>query len=538
MDAIKKYSVQIDYILQGSGVLVKVDNENCYLITAKHNFKNNNDDSYADVDTASLKFNDIKISNPNNENICSIEKLVYEEKKLDLLVFMIKSNANYIKNLPILEIVKDKHIISKKHFFYGFPNGKETPSGELTPLAFRVKNDEKHILTLRGDNKNIYVDDEKGFSGSGVFIKEGNQTDGYRYYLTGVVTAVHEGQSYYETISLSEIIDKVNLNLNPKIEVKEDIVDIDFSKNIYTRILKRNQNSYLVEKIKESFLENEQKLDNLNRDEFKRKELIDFLDNDKERLIQWEKELADLYLLKAIIYNSNENRKDADFYLGRARKFNSQFKKYQLYSIGNIENVESDTTITEEFLTLQKAKIYYIDKDYHKAIEYLNKAIEESTIEYEKIDIYQYLAKSNTHIKQFEDAKDTYMEILSLYSSLSNIQIEEKAETYYELSLICQRKEALGYVDTGLKVLEEDKDKNFLEIKYELEKRRNSLSEINNTKILNPTLLELFKKNPEKYMDDFLKSLKNSNEEISNNDIYQKIIELHQEVRGIVIKKN
>ena len=180
MDAIKKYSVEINYELQGSGVLLKVDEENCYLITAKHNFKIGDDKSHNHVNTSSLKFDEIKISNPNNDNVCKVEKLVYEEKKLDLLIFKIQNNSTYVRNLPILQVVKDKNILSKKHFFYGFPNGEEKPSGELTPLAFKVKKEEKHILSLRGD-KALYLEDEGGFSGSGVFIKEGSVEDGYKY---------------------------------------------------------------------------------------------------------------------------------------------------------------------------------------------------------------------------------------------------------------------------------------------------------------------------------------------------------------------
>ena len=523
MNAIKKYSVQIDYELQGSGVLLKVDEENCYLITAKHNLKIGEDESHNNVDTSSLKCDKIKISNPNNDDVCKVEKLIYEEKKLDLLIFKIENDSSYIKKLPILQVVKDRHILSKKHFFYGFPDGEEKPSGELTPLAFKVKKDENHILTLRGD-KTLYEDDEKGFSGSGVFIKEGSEADGYSYYLTGIVTEVHQGQSLFEIISLSEIIDKINLNLNPKIEIKEDIIDIGFSQNIYTRILNRNRDSHLVKKILNE-LGGKIKLNFLKENEHKREEIIKILDMDENQLLKLEKELADLYLLKAIIYHSDENDKKS-IYFNKAKKFNARYKNYknELEKLDNVEEVD-EIENSEEFNSLQKkAKLYMIEEKYDKVIEILTTEYIEGLENLEKIEGYECLAKSYQEKGNIENAIACWDRILKLFKET---QILEKAEIYYELSLAYEKlddvTESLVQVEDGINLFGEDKRNKFLEIKYKLEKQKKKLLGSDKEESPNMTLTELFKQNPERYMDEYLESLKNIDVEVTNRDILDEI---------------
>lgn len=533
MEEIKKYSVKIEYKLQGSGVLLKVDEKNSYLITAKHNFKNNDDENYSNVDTSKLKLDNIKISTPNENEVCKVDEIVYEEKKLDLLIFKLKENSKYIKNLPTLQIIKDKHILTNKHFFYGFPQGKESASGELTPLTFKIKKDEKHILSLRGDSRNIYEDDEKGFSGSGVFIKNGNLEDGYIYYLTGIVIQTHEGQSLYETISLSEIIDKINKKLSIPIKVKEDIIDVGFSQNIYTRILNRNKDTYLVKRILEE-LKNEKKLTFLKNNESNRKEIIKFLDMDKNHLLKLEKELADLYLLKAIIYHIDEKRKDASLFFKKATTFNSRYKNYKLEQLSSIENNEIDEIENnDDFTPLQKAKLYFIECKYEKVIKILTEQYINQLDISEKIESYEYLAKSYEKKDSFEieESIGYWYKILTL---LNESQILEKAEIYYKLStlylILNDEIRALNDIEKGLKLLEDDTENNFIEIKYELEKQKKKLLGFNKLDVSNITLTELFKQNPEKYLDEYLESLKNIDIKVTNKDILDEIKVLQKQV--------
>lgn len=534
MESIKKYSVKIDYSnSQGSGVLVKVDNKHCYLITAKHNFKQENDDNHLDVITSSLNLDEIKITDPNENEICKVEKVVYKKSNLDLLIFSIKQNSNYIKNLPIVEIIKDRHTINKKHFFYGFPLGEEQPSGELTALTFKVKEDERYILSLRAD-KGIDLDYEKGFSGSGVFVKDGNSEDGYTYYLTGIVIKAHDGQSLFETISLSEIIDDINHKIYPKINIQEAIFDVDFSKNIYTRILKRRKATYLVQKFLECFPESEHKLSDLKENLNSRNDIISFLDNDDQELRKREKELADLYLLKAITYHADNKLSKANTCFNKAKNFNSQFKKYKLDNSAELNT--SDSQLEGDFTILEKAKISYIDEEYMNAIELFNKAVEAVSDKNDKLDIYQYLANSYKKIDKNEKAIDAYINALEHFEKDSLGQ----SEIYYELALLTEEKEALDYIDIGLGILKKDTNNEYLELKYKLDIYKKKLLNLEDGKILNPTLIKLFQKNPLKYMDEFLENLKSSNGEISTNDIYQKIQDMHLDIKDIQFyaKKN
>jgi hypothetical protein len=118
---------------------------------------------------------------------------------------------------------------------------------------------------------------------------------------------------------------------------------------------------------------------------------------------------------------------------------------------------------------------------------------------------------------------------------LDETQIFEKAEIYYELSLLYeilnQKDEALNQVLEGLNLLDNDKQNNFLEIKYRLEKQRKELSNPNEEERPNMTLTELFKQNPERYMDDYLESLKNVDIEVTNRDILEEIRVLQQQIR-------
>ena len=77
-----------------------------------------------------------------------------------------------------------------------------------------------------------------------------------------------------------------------------------------------------------------------------------------------------------------------------------------------------------------------------------------------------------------------------------------------------------------------------MDFKWKLEDLRDKLEGKDNDKIINPTLIKLVRQNPEKYMDEFLEEyLKTQNREITPEVIYQKLEDLHRDVRGINGKK-
>jgi len=524
---IKKYAVKINYekyTLSGSGVLVKIDDNTCYLITAKHNFKAEGKDTFSTVNIEELKLNldKIKIFKDDKElAICTISELVYEKANLDLIVFSVTVDSNYIQNLPSIKILKEKYPL-KEYFFYGYPNdGEGTPIEKLDRPTYSET--EKHHFRLSGV-KNPKEKSLKGFSGSGLFTENDSI-----FYLVGIVIKVDEKLSFYKCIDLSKIIDEINTNINPKIEIEEDVIDISFSQNIYTRLLNRNKNTSLVQKILNKVGKNNKTISFLKINNEKREELISFLDMDKEQLLKLEKELADLYLLKAIIYDSDTNQSEAGGYLKKAIKFNSRFRNYKLERLAN-ENID-EVEDNEKFTPLEKAELYSIKENYDKAIEYFKKALDgEEVSTHNRIEIYTHLSKIYKKLKEEDTAKEYYAQTLKIYDEN---HILEKAEIYYELSLLSEKEEALVWLDEGVNLVNKNNSSELLDIRYKLEKYRDKLLETE-SKTINQTLIQLAKMNPEKYLKEFLEEYsKRENSEITNYDIYSKIEELHQDVKGI-----
>jgi len=524
---ISKYAVKIHYKLTGSGILVKVNDSTVYLISAKHNFKERTSDTYHSVKILELEktLNEITISKDNKEEkICTIKNIVYEESELDLIVFSVTTDTNYIQNLPTIHILKDNYPL-KEYFSYGYPTDKNGTSIEelKRPSYYEMQ---KHIFRLKG-HKGEKENSLKGFSGSGLFTEYDEII-----YLIGIVIKVDEKLFHYECIDLSKIIDSINQNLNTPILVKEDIVDVGFSQNIYTRILNRNKDTYLVKRIFDELGKNN-KLDFLKNNDSKRKEIIKFLDMDENQLLKLEKELADLYLLKAIIYHSDDSDKKTK-YFNKATKFNSRYINYQLDKLYDTEESEIDEieNNNEDFNPLQKAKLYMIEEKYDKVIEILTTEYIEDLDHLEKIESYECLAKSYNELAKFKAS------ICFLYTLREDLleknQILEKAEVSYMLSLSYEKlndtNEALNRAIEGLDFLDDNKENSFLEIKYKLEKQKKKfLNSIEERPLA--TLTELFKQNPEKYMDEYLESLRSDTIDITNRDILDEIRVIQQQIK-------
>jgi len=524
---IEKYAVKIKDTLTGSGVLVKVNEDTTYLITARHNFKKDAKETYKSVKILELeqRLNKISISKDGEENICTLKSIVYQESELDLIIFSVTTDSSYIKNLPIINILKDDYPF-KEYFFYGYPKDERgTPIEELKRPSYYET--EKYMFRLNGHKgqKEKYL---QGFSGSGLFTEYDEII-----YLIGIVIKVDDKLFHYECIDLSKIIDSINQNLSTPIPIKEDVIDIGFSQNIYTRILNRNRETSLVKKILNK-LENK-KLSFLKENEPKRKEIVQILDMDENELLKVEKELADLYLLKAIIYHSDNNDKKRK-YFEKAIKFNARYKNYQLEKLDEIKDSEIDEieNNNEDFNYLQKAKLYLIEEKYDKVIEILTIEYIEQLEYLEKIEGYECLVKSYEKKGNIKNAIIYGENILELLKLSNKNNILEKAEISYKLSLLYEqlddKDEALNRAIEGLEFLDENKENSFLEIKYKLEKQKKKLSNSIEERPLG-TLTELFKQNPERYLDEYLESLRSDTREITNKDILDEIKVIQQQIK-------
>jgi hypothetical protein len=208
VNSIEPFSVKIVDSLSGSGVLVKINEEICYLVTARHNFKIEKNTTFIDVDINLLKerLDSIEIKKDKISLIGKIDKLLFYDEKYDLLVFSIREWSEYLKNLETISINVDYNE-ENKFFFYGYPNdNKGTPRGDLTHQGH--VEEENYIFRL----ERVKDDDDdflSGFSGSGVFTKNGNS-----YSLIGIFIRFEEEKGkYYYAVDVGKIINEIQKKL-------------------------------------------------------------------------------------------------------------------------------------------------------------------------------------------------------------------------------------------------------------------------------------------------------------------------------------
>ena len=214
-EEIKKFSVKVTYDRDdscgaGSGVLVKINDSICYVITAKHNFKVGANKTYKDVDVKNLKLNldKIKINKDIEKNLCTIDKIIYEDDRYDILIFTTSNWTNYIEGLDKVNIDLTQSHTYEYYCFYGYPIDKEgTPSKKMEHHGYREA--EEYILRL--DRVQSSNDDAvTGFSGSGIFGK--NKKDS-NFYLMGIFTEFEDDHEFYYGIDFNRIFNEVDKKL-------------------------------------------------------------------------------------------------------------------------------------------------------------------------------------------------------------------------------------------------------------------------------------------------------------------------------------
>ena len=169
--------------------------------------------------------------------------------------------------------------------------------------------------------------------------------------------------------------------------------------------------------------------------------------------------------------------------------------------------------------------IAFYQNKYDEAKEaFLTHLLDVNIENFEKLESYKYLSQIFNNKGNSSDALKYGRLALDSYEE-SNIL--EKAEMCYVLFMICKTGNqdcALEYIDIGLDYIGDSIDQNILEVKYKLEVERDKLIGSSDEKTMNATLLELVKKNPEKYINDFLEEFLLVNEnDIKNEDIYKKL---------------
>jgi len=250
-DFIKHYAVKVEseFGKQGSGILIKVSDDKCYLITAKHNFtQSSREDSWKDVYENSLKqeLSHINISQ-GKENICQVMHIVNFCNDYDAVIFEVKEYKDEFKKLAKINILyEDNYGSEYEYFFHGYPQGKRDGSDDIVEnLRATNDNHEKYTYTVSNDQPLKY-NDLQGFSGSGVFIK-----DNARYYLVGIVIQRTDGFSSFTIFNLPRFINEKEASL--KYLLTKNILDLEKFSDMQDLIIKRNSNNLLVQQYKSIF---------------------------------------------------------------------------------------------------------------------------------------------------------------------------------------------------------------------------------------------------------------------------------------------
>jgi len=531
---IRPYSVMVSWNnkVVGSGVLVKSKDNKCYLFTAKHLFKKGNDKNHKGVKRFRVEQNlgEIFINRESFENKIFVDKILYFEEDLDLIVFSLKEDVS-IQDLAQIKVLKNDHQVQDYHF-YGYPEGAKNLNNKLTghhesAIYIQSNEEERHVFRLRAKN-NIDGGAVSGYSGSGIFIEskekievESEEIETSIIYLVGILIRAKDGLSYYEGVDLSNIIEDINKKANLNIPIIEDVIDIEFTKNIRTRILNRNKDDIFIKQIKE-LTEDKEKLNF-------------FLDSSENELLEMTKKLADFYLLGGMIYRDNGQEESAKKYFRLATKFNAKYKRY--------EKIYKDIDMDESKELINDTNYYHLGiiafqhKEYLEAKDKFLKYLERDNIDkFEKIEIYQYLSKIYLNEKNYIEAEIYATQALDDCDE-NNIQL--KAELCYKLFEICEERgencSSKKWIEDGWKYVKENNDENILHIKNKLERERIKFEKDEYIDNMSPTLLELVQLYPERYIDEFIEAYRNS-QNIKNKNykiIHNKVIDLKKYLEDI-----
>jgi hypothetical protein len=135
-----------------------------------------------------------------------MEKLLFFDDDLDLVVFSLKNKLSYIQELPKITIFNDKLLKEYNYSFYGYP--KNTEDGFLSHGTYNLHNERDNIVfNLLDIDKYIDSDAVAGYSGSGVFLNIKNTKE---VYLVGLVIRAEEGIPHFEIIDLEKVNEKIN----------------------------------------------------------------------------------------------------------------------------------------------------------------------------------------------------------------------------------------------------------------------------------------------------------------------------------------
>ena len=499
----KQYSVKIEcsFGKQGSGTIIKVNDEEYYLATALHNFTmREGDESWRDVHPPALneKFNEIKVTR-NDEVVCSI--VAVKDYYRDLIIFEI-DNFYKLSDLAPTTILYDKFSSNINYFFHGY----SAESGAGVEPNLHTRDDiEDYIYTIQSDQSKR-INHLRGYSGSGVFIE-------YRmkFYLVGIVLERNDSSSTFYIFNLPEKLNDWSRKRN-SIPLEKDVFDVDSSPTMYTIMIRRNKDTFLSKKARRLFgvnhkykdlLQNPTKLEQLSTYIDKRNDLVELEE-------KYFRELADLYLLKTFIANKQGKGKDAEKYFEKAKFFKPSYIRYT----NEVKEVDS----REELLN--KGKLAYMSEKYEEAKKSFKGVFSLDNIDgSDKIWVYEKLVDINKFEKNNTELIEAYTSLLDLYPKEEKLK---RVRVYYELSKLCENSKKPDLLKKGLDSIEFENSDNFLEMKYKILKSKEKISERENMSYETRTVLEKLAYIKTEYMDELSQIMKKEEEQRLFTEIINK----------------
>ncbi len=240
---LEEFVVRIEYkkdknrIERASGVIVKIDDSLVYILTVKHFLKSNPSQLIEQIDDENINIQNLSIKNYNNKKI-EIEKSIFvKDKKFDILILKADdSSLKLFSKIKSLNIFMDEFC---ECAIFGYPRSREKTNNSLVLHAshpdkidlddnyFEVKADIP--LHSFGESE---VDNIKGLSGSGVFVKGKSG----KIYLVGIQFRYMD-MIYLESLNLRIIKKDIDEVIEQKLPVGEypffEELGIDIDKIVF-----------------------------------------------------------------------------------------------------------------------------------------------------------------------------------------------------------------------------------------------------------------------------------------------------------------
>jgi len=458
-DYIKRYSVEIksSFGKSGTGVLIKVDDEKSYLATAKHNFtQSTGDNSWKDLDEFHLKKDlaNIEVLKQNRQ-ICKLIDIVYFFE--DLIIFFIENHKEYTQNLDNVNILyEDNYHDDFEYFFHGYPVEKNRDDGFIDELRSRNNSENNCYLYDISASKPLRHAALEGFSGSGVFVN-----DGEKYYLVGIILQRLDGLSSFTAFNLPKFL-KDN---NSFVPIKKDIVNLESLGDMYGRIIRRNPDNFLIKEHRKilpdsynynKIIDDTESLKNISMK-------LKYTNRLYELEVDYRKELADMYLLGTILSKHYGDETTVKNYFEKAREYEPTY-------IGYLKDL--DIIYSKEDL-MREAKIAFVDGKYTESKLIFRRCLHLYIEDIDRIYICKKLVDIGKIQNNKKDMIDGYEMLLDLYKEDEKLI---RAEIFYNLSETTDNKsyQIIG-LEKGLALIEYESSDDFIEIKYKLKKRENKL---------------------------------------------------------------